>query len=96
VRNLHTGVKLRAGCQGCTATARPATMMAAHGISEMSSREAYAAQHTVSNFRRGFRTIRNPRAILRHKPDCGMFQVVPARWSRHGTAGTREQWQRKT
>jgi len=29
------------------------------------------------------------RGVLRHAPDCGMFQVVPARWSRRGTAGTR-------
>jgi cytochrome c553 len=33
-------------------------------------------------------------AILRHKPDCGMFrrfqlEVVPAHWTRRGTAGTR-------
>jgi hypothetical protein len=28
------------------------------------------------------------RAILRHEPDCGMFEAAPTRWSRHWTTGT--------
>src|SRR5438876_2626038 len=28
-------------------------------------------------------------SFLRYQPDCGMLEVVPAPWSRHGAAGTR-------
>jgi hypothetical protein len=34
-------------------------------------------------------TIKALATILRHKPDCGILGGSPARWSRHGTKGTR-------